>query len=553
MSYFSYLVFSGGAQPSQQYYTRDGVLAVSQGFDELSLWRFGGEDTKLPVLCTRTSAERTRHSHGRYSRDAVRVASEGNTYVGLRDRKSFRFLGIPYADPPQRFTYSELYSKKTQTIKATEYGPSCAQVGRGSEDCLFLNIQTPYIPKKGSTNGLKPVLLWIHGGGLVEGSGSDPLTDGGNLASREDIVVVSFNYRLSTLGFLAVPGSDIRGNYGIADQIIALEWTIQNIAQFGGDPQHITIVGEFTDTGSARVLLESSPAVGKFHGAIAIPEVGSRGGLGHQSDINATHDQYLKPEESYRIAGQQIFSAAGCTSEHLVEQISCLGQVPASTLVGLDTVARYVVQDGHYVNTRDPHEVGEEHGSADVPIMFVVTADDASSRPSSSTQHKLEIPKSVLDVKEGIAQGPPDQELSSYDEPEGIASGSSDTLKQGTPDFGIQCVNQVTTFADTSSRVTNPSYFCHMGRSSAESGPAGLEVSSAMAEFLRGAPILPYFRLHRGDQQLPLIFGNMSPRRQARDLHSVQLASAYFGEFVRSGRPAPSPEYMKARGYLKPH
>lgn len=223
MSYFSYLVFSGGAGPNQLYYTRDGVLAVSQGFDELSLWQFGRGETKLPVLCTHTSTEHTRHNHGRYSRDTVSVASEGNTYVGLRDRKSFRFLGIPYADPPQRFTYSGLYSKKSQTIKATEYRSSCAQVGRGSEDCLFLNIQTPYIPRRGSTNGLKPVLFWIHGGGLVEGSGSDPLADGGNLASREDIVVVSFNYRLSTLGFLAVPGSDIRGNYGIADQIVALE------------------------------------------------------------------------------------------------------------------------------------------------------------------------------------------------------------------------------------------------------------------------------------------------------------------------------------------
>ena len=223
MSYFSYLVFSGGAEPSQRYYTREGVLSVGQGFDELSLWQFGGEDSKLPVLCTRTSTEHTRYHHGRFSRDTVRVASGGNTYVGLRDRKSFRFLGIPYADPPQRFTYSELYSKRSQTIHATEYGPSCAQAGRGSEDCLFLNIQTPHIPKKGSTNGLKPVLFWIHGGGLLEGSGSDPLTDGGNLASREDIVVVSFNYRLSTLGFLTVPGSDIRGNYGIADQIVALE------------------------------------------------------------------------------------------------------------------------------------------------------------------------------------------------------------------------------------------------------------------------------------------------------------------------------------------
>ncbi|PLN78602.1 alpha/beta-hydrolase [Aspergillus taichungensis] len=540
-------------QPNQRYYTRDGILSVSQGFDELSLWQFGGEDGKLPVLCSRTSTGHTRHDHRRFSLDTVRVASGGNMYVGLRDRKSFRFLGIPYADSPQRFKYSELYSKKSHTIKATEYGPSCAQAGRGSEDCLFLNIQTPHIPKKGSTNGLKPVLFWIHGGGLVEGSGSDPLTDGGNLASREDIVVVSFNYRLSTLGFLAVPGSDIRGNYGIADQLVALEWTSKNIAQFGGDPQQITIAGEFTDTGSAKVLLESSSAVGKFHGAIAIPEVGSRVGSGHKSGNNATNDQYMTPEESYRIAGQQIFSAAGCTDEDLVKQISCLEQIPASTLVGLDTVARYVVQDGRYVNTSDPNAaVGKGHGSASVPVMFVVTADDAPLRdPSSRIQHKLESPNPSTNVKKENVQDTMNQGSPSYDNAEGLTSEAPDTFKQGITDFGIRCVDQPTTSLDIFSRATSPSYFCHMGRSSAESGHTGPEVSAAMTEFLGGASVLPYFHLYRGSQQLSLIFGNMSPRRQARDLRSTQLASAYFGEFVRSGRPSPSKEYLTARGYLK--
>lgn len=152
--------------------------------------------------------------------------SEGNSYIGFRDEKSFRFLGIPYADVPQRFAYSTPYSPKSKTIRATKYGPNCVQPRGGSEDCLFLNIQTPYIPKKGSKEGLKPVLFWIHGGDFTEGSGADSLTDGGNMASREDIVVVTFNYRLSTLGFLSVPGTDLQGNYGLGDQILALEVTL---------------------------------------------------------------------------------------------------------------------------------------------------------------------------------------------------------------------------------------------------------------------------------------------------------------------------------------
>lgn len=81
---------------------------------------------------------------------------------------------------------------------------------------------------------LSSVLLWIHGGGFTGGVGSDPGSDGQQLASREDVVVVTFNYRLSTYGFLAVPGTDIKGNYGIGDQITALNWVIKNIARFGG-------------------------------------------------------------------------------------------------------------------------------------------------------------------------------------------------------------------------------------------------------------------------------------------------------------------------------
>jgi carboxylesterase type B len=121
-----------------------------------------------------------------------------------------------------------LYSPTGQTINATNYGPKCPQYGAGAESCLYLNIQTPYLPKQGSTAALRPVFFWIHGGGFTSGSAADDGTDGGNLASREDIVVVQIQYRLSTLGFLAIPGTDIAGNYGIADQINALEVSEQN-------------------------------------------------------------------------------------------------------------------------------------------------------------------------------------------------------------------------------------------------------------------------------------------------------------------------------------
>jgi hypothetical protein len=223
---FSYLFYTGEQTEEikhARYYIRNGVLAVTEGDQHFDHYPFPSRDVQLPVLCTQTSNGTATSRENNGARQLARVNSEGNTYIGSRDHKSFRFLGIPYADFPTRFSLARPYSGKSRTIQATEYGPRCVQMDGGSENCLNLNIQTPYIPRKNSTVGLRPVLFWIHGGDFTTGTGSDPLTDGGNLASREDIVVVTFNYRLSTLGFLAVPGTDLRGNYGIADQVLALE------------------------------------------------------------------------------------------------------------------------------------------------------------------------------------------------------------------------------------------------------------------------------------------------------------------------------------------
>jgi hypothetical protein len=219
---FSWLAYSGKTKSDAHFYIREGMLSVSKDSDDFAVSNFPRRNARLPVLCTQTGNYSVIEGTDRRPK-LLRVVSEGNSYIGFRDQKSFRFLGIPYADPPQRFKKATPYSGKDKTIRATNYGSACAQSSGGSEDCLYLNIQTPYLPKKGSREGLKPVMFWIHGGGFTGGTGADPLTDGGNLASREDIVVVTINYRLSTLGFLAIPGTDITGNYGIGDQILALE------------------------------------------------------------------------------------------------------------------------------------------------------------------------------------------------------------------------------------------------------------------------------------------------------------------------------------------
>src|SRR5262249_110775 len=150
---------------------------------------------------------------------------------------------------------------------ATDFGPACIQpVSRGniyasdlgalSEDCLTLNIWTPANARKA------PVLLWIHGGSLRTGSSKETLYDGARLA-KEGLVVVSINYRLGVLGYLAHPElsaeskTGVSGNYGLLDQIESLRWVKRNIAAFGGDPDDVTIAGESAGGLSVMYLLAS--------------------------------------------------------------------------------------------------------------------------------------------------------------------------------------------------------------------------------------------------------------------------------------------------------
>lgn len=157
--------------------------------------------TKLPALCTQSAPLSFVNNTDTSASKQTTVTSGKAIYTGWRDKLSFRFLGIKYGSFPQRFTYSSQTSL-TGNVSALDFGPICASRDgrfgpvRGGEDCLFLNIYTPYLPTTEiSKRSLRPVMLWIHGGAFVGGSGSDPVFDGGNLASRGDVVVVTINYR----------------------------------------------------------------------------------------------------------------------------------------------------------------------------------------------------------------------------------------------------------------------------------------------------------------------------------------------------------------------
>ena len=133
-----------------------------------------------------------------------------------------------------RWGYPTAYTGNT-TLDARSFGPACFGSGLtpSSEDCLYLNIWTPFIPSKNTKTPLKAVMFWIHGGAFTGGSGSESLYDGSGLASRGDVVVVGIDYRLSTLGFLALDDGKTNGNFGLADQVAALDWVREHIAAFG--------------------------------------------------------------------------------------------------------------------------------------------------------------------------------------------------------------------------------------------------------------------------------------------------------------------------------
>ena len=192
------------------------------------------------------------------------------------------FLGIPYAAPPVgllRWQAPQPQAKWHGVRPATSFGSRCMQAGLfsdmhfrdpgPSEDCLTLNVWTPAKDKHAKL----PVMVWIFGGGFVAGGTSEPRQDGEYLA-RKGVLVVSMNYRLGIFGFFALPAlaaessQKAAGNYGLLDQVAALEWVHRNIAKFGGDPNNVTIFGESAGSISVSTLMASPLSKGLFVHAI---------------------------------------------------------------------------------------------------------------------------------------------------------------------------------------------------------------------------------------------------------------------------------------------
>jgi para-nitrobenzyl esterase len=248
------------------------------------------------------------------------VATTGGLVRGVATATDNRFLGIPYAAPPVgalRWQPPKAAAPWAGVRDASQFGPACAQppsalsVPSLSEDCLYLNVFAPARPARHS-----PVMVWIHGGSLVTGSGD--LYDPAELV-RNGVVVVTINYRLGAFGFLAHPAfanspGGPAGDYGLMDQQAALRWVARNISRFGGNSHDVTIFGESAGGLSVFSHLVSPTARGLFDRAIA------------QSGAYALTQESLASAEA---AGQTFATAAGCADQ----SAACLRALPANTVL----------------------------------------------------------------------------------------------------------------------------------------------------------------------------------------------------------------------------
>ena len=301
---------------------------------------------------------------------------ESGLIEGVRDGAVAVYKSIPYAAPPidgLRWAAPQPPLRWNGVRHATSFGPICMQAGVSvpgaaaepvSEDCLTLSIWTPAVPAREKL----PVMVWIPGGGFTQASGSMPLYWGDALA-RRGVVVVTINYRVGVFGFLAHPELTRQsrhrssGNYGVLDQIAALEWIKRNIAEFGGDSKRITIWGQSAGSTSVSLLMASPPARGLFHRAI-----GQSGAL--FTPPEATGDPaawYLKGAEA---RGLKFAAVLGATS------IDALRAVPADRVLkaGREGTTHPIV-DG-YVLAKEPYEVFSSRQQHDVPLLIGSNADE---------------------------------------------------------------------------------------------------------------------------------------------------------------------------------
>lgn len=323
------------------------------------------------------------------------VRTTSGQVKGVVDGNVLAFKGIPYAAPPLgdlRWAPPQPMPAWEGVRDASQYGSDCMQEPFPSdaaplgtqpdEDCLVLNIWRKSQPKSDAL----PVVFWIHGGGFVNG-GSSPVVYDGSAFAEQDTLFVSINYRLGRFGFFAHPAltdasRGMLGNYGYMDQIAALEWVRDNIANFGGDPNNVTIMGESAGGFSVLNLMTAKQSQGLFHKAI-IMSGGGRSIMGGMRSLRRSDNNYLSGEKIgmnfAALHGIEGENAEALTALRALSQEDVTLQLNLAQLFspepGPQTYVDGPMLDGELI-TRQPGRVIAEGEAMPVPLLIGTTLID---------------------------------------------------------------------------------------------------------------------------------------------------------------------------------
>lgn len=360
----------------------------------------------LSTLLTTDVAE---IAEGQVPKNFVRIVLRDGVLQGQRFGPAHGgvFLGIPYAAPPignLRWRPPQHPQKWSGTLSADHYGPACPQLpspwlpemlGRSQmktdEECLYLNVWTPDL----TASQKLPVMVWVHGGGNVEGSQEWPPL-GAPLAAR-GVVVVTINYRLGILGFLAHPELSAEspdhasGNYGLLDQMAALRWVKNNIDRFGGDPHRVTVFGASSGSLDICDLMASPLAAGLFEGAIL------------QSGVCVDSLARSLPEAEN--AGASL--TAEIIGDRKSDSIAALRALPAEVLVHKAAAAKNADFDpivDHWVLPEQPLQAFAHRHQAKVPVIVGSNLDEVSIFASPLVGGKSYRPKTMDEYRNWLSK-----------------------------------------------------------------------------------------------------------------------------------------------------
>ena len=314
------------------------------------------------------------------------VATTSGRVRGAQAGATWAWKGGPYAAPPVgelRLRPPAPPACAATELDARTLAPACPQLDAndaylGDEDCLYLNVWAP----AAASASPRPVMFWIHGGGNAVGTASDPIYDGRRLAEAGDVVVVTINYRLGQLGFLAdaslAAADGAVGNYGTLDQIAALRWVHDNIAAFGGDPGNVMVFGESAGGRNTCTLLAAPAAAGLFHRALV--QSGACKFLDSKTDAQTTADA--------------VATALGCTGD----RAACFRAATAEQLTRANAQPVGALAAGTYGSVIDGVTLVEQPEAAiaagrhhHMPFAIGANADEtAREAPLNLTQAQYE-------------------------------------------------------------------------------------------------------------------------------------------------------------------